>query len=208
MLAAAVSDRTALIVVDDVWHPWQTRAFDVARGPTRLLFTTRFPEALPGDRPATQIARLGPREATAFLNGLPIGAPPAAENLAAVLDAAGGLRLALAVLAATASVEGSWAPVLSRLDGLAERFGHGDDASSAQKALFVALQTLTPEDRDLALISVRFPPTPPFRSSCWASCGGSPRKRQVSWPTASPRRTSPSVRGTRSPCTTTSTTFW
>jgi WD40 repeat protein len=157
MLKAAVSDRTALIVVDDVWHPWQTRAFDIARGSTRVLFTTRFPEVLPGNCQATQIARLGPREATEFLNGLPIGAPSVADDLAAVLDTAGGLRLALAVLAATASVEGSWAPVLSRLGGLAERFGRGDDASSAQKALFVALQTLSPEHRALALTLGAFP---------------------------------------------------
>jgi WD40 repeat protein len=157
MLAAALTDRSALIVVDDVWHPWQTRAFDIARGSTRVLFTTRFPESLPDGGAVTHISRLGTQEATAFLNELPAGIPATEEDLAAVLDAAGGLRLALAVLAATATVEGSWAPVLNRLDGLAERFGQGDDASSAQKALYVALQTLTPEDRDLALTLGAFP---------------------------------------------------
>ena len=159
MLAAALARRAVLIVVDDVWHPWQARAFDTARpgGMTRVLFTTRFPEALPAGSATAHMARLGLAEATAFLGRLPSGVPPAMEDLSAVLDAAGGLRLALAVLAATASVEGSWAPVLSRLGGLAVRFGYGDDASSAQKALFVALDTLDADDRRLAGTLGAFP---------------------------------------------------
>jgi hypothetical protein len=58
----------ALIVVDDVWHPWQARAFDTARpgGMARVLFTTRFPEALPAGSATAHMARLGPAEAAAF----------------------------------------------------------------------------------------------------------------------------------------------
>ena len=125
MLMAALAARAALLVVDDVWHPWHTRAFDVARAggqEVRVLFTTRFPETLPAGSAATQLARLGRRDAEEFLSRLYGGSPGAPEDLDTVLDAAGGLRLALAVLAATAAVEGSWAPVLSRLKGLADRF--------------------------------------------------------------------------------------
>jgi hypothetical protein len=160
MIEAELAGRAALIIVDDVWHPWHSRAFDVAKVGERVqvLFTTRFPEALPAASATTRIARLEPAEAAEFLHRLfPGGVPLAPEELTAVLDAAGGLRLALAVLAATAKVEGSWDPVLSRLDGLAVRFGHGDDASSAQKALFVALDTLEPDDRNLALMLGAFP---------------------------------------------------
>jgi WD40 repeat protein len=159
MLMAALAGRAALLVVDDVWHPWHTRAFDVSRAgeQVRVLFTTRFPEALPAGSAATQMARLGRHDAEEFLGRLHGGLPGAAEDLDAVLDAAGGLRLALAVLAATAAVEGSWMPVLSRLKGLADRFGHGDDASSAQKALYVALDTLDADDRNLALRLGAFP---------------------------------------------------
>ena len=149
LLAAALAGRAALVVVDDVWHPWQGRAFDVvgADGAARMLFTTRFPDALPAGTLAAEVSRLGLPEATAFLREVAGGVPPVDEGLLAVLEVAGGLRLALAVLGATARVEESWEPVLSRLGGLAERFGRGDDASSAQKALHVAIETLAEPDR-------------------------------------------------------------
>jgi WD40 repeat protein len=159
MLMAALAARAALVVVDDVWHPWHTRAFDVAQAgeQVRVLFTTRFPETLPTGSAALQLTRLGRRDAAGFLGRLHGGLPGTAEDLDALLDAAGGLRLALAVLAATAAAEGSWTPVLSRLKGLADRFGYGDDASSAQKALYVALDTLDADDRNLALRLGAFP---------------------------------------------------
>ena len=47
-------------------------------------------------------------QAAAFLARQPLGVPQDPQGLAAVLEAAGGLRLALAVLAATAHVEGGW----------------------------------------------------------------------------------------------------
>ncbi len=103
MLEAALAGRAALIIVDDVWHPWHSRAFDVAEvgERVRVLFTTRVPEALPGGSATMRIARLEPAEAEDFLHRLiPGGVSLAPGELAAVLDAAGGLRLALAVLAA------------------------------------------------------------------------------------------------------------
>jgi WD40 repeat protein len=159
LLGAALAASPALVVVDDVWHPWQARAFDVVGpgGRSRMLFTTRFPEALPVGSATVEVGRLPRPEATAFLAGLPFGLPAAAADTDAVLDAAGGLRLALAVLAATASVEGSWAAVVGRLAGLSARFGSGDDASSAQKALFVAIDTLDDDDRHRALMLGAFP---------------------------------------------------
>lgn len=159
LLADVLRLRKTLLVIDDVWHPWQARAFDIARSdsPTRALFTTRFAESLPDNTAIIHLVRLGSAEAAAFLQRLPSGVPTEHDELDAVLEAAGGLRLALAVLGATASVEGSWAPVLSRLDGLAERFGQGDNASSAHKALYVALATLNPDDRDRALALGAFP---------------------------------------------------
>ena len=158
-LAALVRKRAALIVVDDVWHPWQARAFDVGGEgqQTRVLITTRFTEALPTGSVTIELGRLRPAQATEFLESFAAGVPESTEDLAAVLEAAGGLRLALAVMASTAAVEGSWAPVLSRLEGLAERFGEGDDASSAQKALYVAMDTLDAEDRNMALSLGAFP---------------------------------------------------
>jgi WD40 repeat protein len=160
MLAAALGDTAMLLVVDDVWHPWQSRAFDVLRpgARSRILFTTRFVEALPAGSGIVELDRLPAEQATAFLARLPLGVPADPDDLTAVLDAAGGLRLALAVLAATARVEGGWPAVLSRLPGLSARFGKGDDASSAQKALFVAVDTLEPPDRRRVLGLGSFPP--------------------------------------------------
>jgi WD40 repeat protein len=160
LLAAALRDAAGLLVVDDVWHPWQSRAFDVlppgAR--SRILFTTRFVEALPAGSGVVEWGRLPVRQATEFLAQLPLGLPADPDDLTAVLEAAGGLRLALAVLAATAHVEGGWPVVLSRLPELSARFGKGDDASSAQKALFVAVDTLDPADRLRVLSLGSFPP--------------------------------------------------
>ncbi|WP_157546230.1 NB-ARC domain-containing protein [Mycobacterium sp. IS-1742] len=157
-LGEALAGRTALIVIDDVWHPWQARAFATAGvDHSRLLFTTRFVEALPDGAAVIHVPRLEPDQATLFLEQGPSGVPGDPHDRAAVLDAAGGLRLALAVFAATADAEGSWAPVLARLDGLAERFGQGDDASSAHKALYVALDTMDAADRSLASSLGAFP---------------------------------------------------
>ncbi|MBL8929984.1 MAG: TIR domain-containing protein [Kineosporiaceae bacterium] len=160
LLAAALPEAGVLLVIDDVWHPWQSRAFDVQRPGTRsrILFTTRFVEALPVASVRVELRRLTAAQATTFLAALPLGAPTGPDDLAAVLDAAGGLRLALAVLAATARVEGGWPAVLGRLPGLSARFGSGDDASSAQKALWVAIDTLDPPDRRRALSLGTFPP--------------------------------------------------
>jgi WD40 repeat protein len=160
LLAAALDRTAAVLVVDDVWHPWQSRAFAALRpgARSRLLFTTRFVEALPAGTGTVELARLPVEQATAFLERLPLGLPANPRDLAAVHEAAGGLRLALAVLAATANVEGGWEAVLSRLPGLSARFGKGDDASSAQKALFVAVDTLEPSDRRRALSLGSFPP--------------------------------------------------
>lgn len=159
-LAAALVGQAVLVIIDDIWHPWQGRAFDIAPagGQARVLFTTRYPESLPAGSTTTQMARLGRADSETFLDRLSRDVPFGAEDLPAILDAAGGLRLALAVFAATAKVEGSWDPVLTRLHGLSVRFGHGDDASSAQKALFVALDTLDTDDRRLVLELGAFPP--------------------------------------------------
>ncbi len=160
LLVTALAGSAAMVVTDDVWHPWQARAFDVVHrdGRARLLYTTRFQETVPADAVTTEITRLGHEESAAFLGNLPLGLPDAPEDVAAVLEAAGGLRLALAVLSATAAVEGSWRSVLDRLGGLAVRFGKGDEASSAQKALFVAMDTLDADDRHRALMLGAFPP--------------------------------------------------
>jgi WD40 repeat protein len=158
-LAEALAARPALMVVDDVWQRWQVLAFDVVQpgSPARLLFTSRFPEVFPTRSEAFDLARLDDREATLFLRET-VGLPTAPEDTAAVLEAAGGLRLALAVMAAVVRTTGTWVAVVSRLDGLAERFGSGDDASSAHKLLHVAADTLTADDRRLLHTLGAFPP--------------------------------------------------
>ena len=165
-LAAALAERAALLIVDDIWEPWHGRAFDVVApdGPARVLFTTRFSQALPAAARAatTEVTRLDARSATAFLRRLPAALPRVAEDQAEVLEAAGGLRLALAVLSATAHVEGGWDAVLPRLAGLAERFGSGDEASAAHKAAFVALETLDENDRLRAWTLASFPADEPI----------------------------------------------
>lgn len=148
LLREVLVDRRALIVVDDIWHPWHGWAFDAADdGDTaHLLYTTRLIETLPVGTIPVPIDRMSRPEATRFLANA-AGSLPEPDQLDAVLTVADGLRLALAVLAATARSEGSWAAVLRRLDGVSARFGSGDDASSAHKALHIGTEALEPADR-------------------------------------------------------------
>ena len=149
MLAAALQPRQALVVIDDVWHPWQAHAFDVwAEGsPSRMLFTSRFAESLPAASESVDIGRLTNVEATMFLRQIAPELPSQPDGVARVLDASGGLRLALAVLAAVSRARG-WSAVIDRSDDLAVRFGHGDDASAAHKALQLGVESLDMADRD------------------------------------------------------------
>ena len=159
-LRAALADRQALVIIDDVWSAEQSVLFDAAMPgmPGRLLFTSRFADALPTGTRFTDVARLATQEAYRFLKAAADSLPDDVDDTMAVLEAADGLRMALAVLGATAREAGGWAPVLERLAGLADRFGSGDDASSAHKALHVAVDTLPDVDRQRLWHLAAFPP--------------------------------------------------
>ncbi|MBK6668823.1 MAG: hypothetical protein IPG46_03730 [Actinobacteria bacterium] len=60
-LTIALSSRPALVVIDDAWRPWQAIAFDALSSSSlaRILFTTRFPEVLPGQTAALGLESLG-----------------------------------------------------------------------------------------------------------------------------------------------------
>jgi WD40 repeat protein len=159
LLRRALRDSAALVVVDDVWHPWQARAFSpaAADGPARVVFTSRFPDAVPPTAASIEVGRLRAGTARAFLAATAGFLPADEDTIDAVLDAADGLRLALAVLGAAARIDGSWTQVSGRLDGLTERFGRRADASSAHKALHVAVVGLAPEDRERLWTLAAFP---------------------------------------------------
>lgn len=158
-LKEALARRPALLVIDDVWHGWQTRAFAVGFGATsRVLFTTRFPEVLPHNAAEVDLGRLSPSEALAFVRHSTNGLEMHDQDLALVLELAGGLRLALAVISASAVAAGGWAPIIEQSNGLRSRFGTDDDASSAHKAIHIAIEGLADSDRRLLWRLAALPP--------------------------------------------------
>lgn len=157
LLEAALAQMHILLIVDDVWHPWHARAFDVMTSSraSRILITSRSFQTIPANSTAIDVDRLSDSEAKEFL-ATTAGVPPNRADLACVLDVAGGLRLALAVLAATVRADG-WTVVVDRLDGLHNRFGRGDEASSAHKALHVGIASLDDSERNCLWTLAAFP---------------------------------------------------
>ena len=116
-LQARLDGRRALIVVDDIWDARHFRAFDVVRGRSRLLMTTRDASVLSHvGAQAHALQRLpGPlaRELLALRSGCRAAElPPEADE---VVEHTGGLPLALALAGAQVADGVSWPTLAQQL---------------------------------------------------------------------------------------------
>lgn len=124
-LRTTLSDRSALIVLDDVWDPNHVQLFNVDAPRCRLLLTTRSQAVVTGTNarefPVQLMGENESRELLARKSGLNRqDLPPEAAK---IVQRCAGLPLALSMLGARARKGGSeWARIVDALDrGKAER---------------------------------------------------------------------------------------
>ncbi|WP_169807737.1 NB-ARC domain-containing protein [Herbidospora mongoliensis] len=131
-LREALSGKRVLLVIDDVWSAAAAEALLVTGAEGRTVLTTRHLLVLTRlHAPAFALERLGPEEARKFLAHMtshPEPLPPQTDEL---VEALGGVILALALLGATIAHGTSWAAALAEVhkagdvytdDGFANQF--------------------------------------------------------------------------------------
>ena len=144
-LAQGLSGRRLLLVIDDAWSAADVESLLVVDVTGRALVTTRHPLVLARIRAQQAVVdRLGPGEAQRFLahtTQVPEPLPPEAGQL---VEAVGGVVLALALVGATIAHGASWAEALAGVRHAADVFS--DESFANQfKAMHLAWSAL---DRD------------------------------------------------------------
>ncbi|MGW7045547.1 TIR domain-containing protein [Streptomyces avermitilis] len=115
-LRELVAGEPRLVVVDDVWHREQLDALDLTGSSCVLLVTTRVRDVLARRGPVCPVepldSGLGHRVLAAWAGRTAEGLPPEATE---VVEACGGLALALAAAGGLIADGWSWESVLTRL---------------------------------------------------------------------------------------------
>ncbi len=176
-LEAAFAGKRALLVIDDIWDAEHFRAFDVVRGRSRLLLTTRDASVLAqiGAR-AQPIERMPDAVARALLaqraGMAPDALPPEAD---AVLRETDGLPLAIALAGAQVADGVSWGTLIEEL-----RRGHVDFLDHRYGSVFATLgrsvDALPGDERERYLELAVFPEDTEVSTSViarlWSHSGG------------------------------------
>jgi WD40 repeat protein len=146
-LREALRPRRALVVIDDAWSAADAEVLLVT-GPTgRTVLTTRHPLVLDRIR-AERVAvnRLDAPEARRFLAQATMQPEPLPAEADQLIEAVGGVVLALALMGATISHGTSWAAALADVRSAAEIFS--DESFANQfKAMQVACAALDDDAR-------------------------------------------------------------
>ena len=123
VLGEVLRDRRALVVIDDVWSAADAEVLMVTGLTGRVVLTTRHPLVLERVR-ADQVLvdRLGISEARRFLAQATRRAEPLPEEADQLIEAVGGVVLALALIGATICHGTSWADALAGVRGAADAF--------------------------------------------------------------------------------------
>jgi hypothetical protein len=115
-LREALADRRVLLIIDDVWSAAAAEALLVTGTEGRTVLTTRHPLVLARlHTPAYPLERLGPEEARRFLAQIAFHPGPLPAQADELVDALGGVVLALALLGATVAHGTSWATALAEV---------------------------------------------------------------------------------------------
>jgi WD40 repeat protein len=115
-LRAALGEKRVLVVLDDVWSAAAAEALLVTGAGGRTVLTTRHPLVLARLRAATfPLTRLDPDEARRFLAHVTFHPEPLPSEAEELVEALGGVVLALAVVGATIAHGTSWADALSEV---------------------------------------------------------------------------------------------
>lgn len=147
VLREALAARRVLVVIDDVWSAAAAEALLVTGAGGRVVVTTRHALVLQRLRaPRSLIDRLSPREARRFLAQVTLHSEPLPAEAEELIEAVGGVILALALVGATVAHGASWATVLAEVRDAADIFS--DDSFANQfKALQVAWDALDDDAR-------------------------------------------------------------
>jgi WD40 repeat protein len=115
-LREVLAGQRVLLVIDDVWSAAAAEALLVTGAGGRTLLTTRHPLVLARlHTPAFPLERLGPDEARRFLAQMTFYPEPLPAQADELVDALGGVILALALLGATIAHGTSWATALAEV---------------------------------------------------------------------------------------------
>ena len=140
-LRDVLAERHVLLVIDDVWSLAAAQAFRAAGPHGRVLYTTRFPAILAAvGASARQVGAL-PLDAARQLLSKLTGAQGLPAEADAVIEATGGLALALSLVGAAIAGGQQWTKVLKELDRGTDRFGDHPYAN-AFKAMQVGISAL------------------------------------------------------------------
>ncbi|HEY6890890.1 MAG TPA: NB-ARC domain-containing protein, partial [Solirubrobacter sp.] len=148
VLREAFRERRGLIVIDDAWSAADVEALMVTGAGGRTLITTRHALVLDRVR-ADRIAvdRLGLAEARRFLAAMTRVGEPLPAEADQLIEALGGIVLALALIGATIAHGTSWADALARVSAAARTYADGTFANQF-KAMQVAWDALDATTRD------------------------------------------------------------
>ena len=115
-LREALAGQRVLLVIDDVWSAAAAEALLVTGAGGRTVLTTRHPLVLARlHTPAFPLERLGPEEARRFLAQMTFHPRPLPAEAGELVEALGGVVLALALLGATIAHGTSWATALAEV---------------------------------------------------------------------------------------------
>ena len=148
VLREAFRGQRALIVIDDAWSAADVEALIVTGPGGRTLITTRHALVLDRVR-ADRIAvdRLELAEARRFLASMTRRGEPLPAEADQLIEALGGIVLALALIGATIAHGTSWADALARVSAASKTFADGTFANQF-KAMQVAWDALEETTRD------------------------------------------------------------
>ncbi|HZD00302.1 MAG TPA: NB-ARC domain-containing protein [Actinomycetes bacterium] len=148
ILHEALRDRRALVVLDDVWSAADAEALLVTGLTGRVLLTTRHPLVLDRVRAGrVMVDRLSISEARRFLAQATDQPEPLPTEGDQLIEAVGGVVLALALIGATIYHGTSWADALAEVRGAADAFS--DESFANQfKAMQVAWGALDDHARN------------------------------------------------------------
>ena len=135
------------MVIDDVWSAAAAEALLVTGAEGRTVLTTRHPLVLARlHLPAFPLERLGPEEAARFLAQMTFHPGPLPAEADELVEALGGVVLALALLGATIAHGTSWAAALAEVRSAGDVYT--DEGFANQfRALQLAWNALSGEER-------------------------------------------------------------